>query len=218
MPAKTGNFDVYSKAADGATMERVEFAGAGAQMPQSLSPDGARLIVAEDFKDLSVLTLARPDRLEPLLHDEFNHLLGDLSPDGNWIAYESNESGDQVEVFVRPFPNVSGQREKVSVDGGRFPLWGSKDSGELFYLDLNGAVMAASVQLSPILSLGHVTKLFDWEKPPRGLSGRRYDISPVDGRFLMTKSASAGSDSVVDISVVLNWFQELRERVPLRRR
>jgi hypothetical protein len=187
-------------------------------MPQSLSADGARLIVGEDFKDLSVLTLARPNRLDPLLRDEFRHLLGDFSPDGNWIAYESNESGDQVEVFVRPFPNVSGQREKVSVDGGRFPLWGSKDGAELFYVDLNGAMMAASVKLSPNLSLGPVTKLFDWEKPPRGVSGRRYDISPVDGRFLMTKSANVGSASVVDISVILNWFQELREQVPLRRR
>ena len=97
-------------------------------------------------------------------------------------------------------------------------MWGPKDSGELFYVDLNGAMMAASVKLSPVLSLGHVTKLFDWEKPPRGTSGRRYDISRVDGRFLMTKSATGGSDNKVDISVVLNWFQELRERVPLRPR
>ena len=85
-------------------------------------------------------------------------------------------------------------------------------------MDLNGGLMAASVRLSPSLSLGHVTKLFDWEKPPRGASGRRYDISPVDGRFLMTRPATMGSAGVIDISVVLNWFEELRERVPLRAR
>ena len=94
-----------------------------------------------------------------------------VSPDGNWIAYESNESGNQFEIFLRPFPDVSGRREKVSIDGGRFPLWGPKGSGELFYVDLNGGMMAAAVKLSPSLSLGGVTKLFDWEKPRRGPVG-----------------------------------------------
>ena len=112
--------------------------------------------------------------------------------------------------------NVSGRREKVSIDGGRFPLWGPKGSGELFYVDLKGGMMSASVKLSPSLSLGPVTKLFDGEKPPRGTSGRLYDISPVDGRFLMTKSAKTASNGAINISVVLNWFEELRERAPRR--
>jgi serine/threonine-protein kinase len=174
------------------------------------------LIVYENFKDLSILNLARPDRLEPLLHSEFNNRLGAVSPDGNWMAYESNESGDRFEIFLRPFPNVSGRREKVSIEGGRFPLWGPKGSSKLFYIDLNGAMMAASVNLSPSLSLGRVTKLFDWEKPPEG--GRPYDVSPIDGRFLMTKPATERSDGTINVSVVLNWFEELRERVPLRAR
>ena len=121
---RTGNFDVYSRAADGATVERVEFAGPGAQLPQSFLPDGTRLLVSENFEDLSVLNLARPDRLEPLLHGDVPVRLGEVSPDGNWIAYESNESGDRFEIFLRPFPDVSGRREKVSIEGGRFPLWG----------------------------------------------------------------------------------------------
>lgn len=214
----TGNFDVYSQAADGATMDRVEFAGPGFDAPTALTPDGTRLLVREDFKDLSMLNLARHDRLEPLLHNEFNHWLADVSPDGNWIAYESDESGGRMEIFLRPFPNVSGRREKVSIDGGRYPMWGPKGSSELFYVDLNGGMMAASVTLSPSLTLGRVTKLFDWEKPPRGTSGLLYDISPVDGRFLITKPTTEGSDRAVNISVVLNWFEELRERVALRAR
>ena len=75
-------------------------------------------------------------------------------------------------------------------------------------------MMSASVKLSPSLSLGRVTKLFDWEKPLRGPTGRLYDISPVDGRFLMNKAAAADSGRVINISVVLNWFEELREGVP----
>jgi eukaryotic-like serine/threonine-protein kinase len=215
---RTGNFDVYSQAADGATMERVEFAGPGTQFPISFTPDGSRLIVIEDFKDLSLLHLARPDRLEPLLHSEFNERLGVVSPDGNWIAYESDESGDQTEIFLRPFPNVSARREKVSIDGGRYPLWGANGSGDLFYVDLNGGMMAASVKLSPNLTLGRVTKLFDSERPPRVATGtgRAYDLSPVDGRFLMTKPARKGSDGFIEISVVLNWTEELKRLVPTR--
>ena len=183
-----------------------------------MTPDGTRLLVIEDFKDISILNLSRPDRIEPLLHSEFTHGLAVVSPDGNWVAYESNESGNRFEIFLRPFPNVSGQREKVSIDGGRYPLWGPSGSGELFFVDLNGGMMAASVTLSPSLTLGRVTKLFDWEKPIRGLSGMVYDISPVDRRFLMTKAVTRGSDGAINISVVLNWFEELRERVPLRAR
>jgi hypothetical protein len=85
----------------------------------------------------------------------------------------------------------------------------------LFYVDLTGAMMAASVKLSPSLTLGRVTKLFDWEKPPRGASGMRYDVSPVDGRFLITKPATEGPDGEINISVVLNWFEELKRLVPI---
>jgi eukaryotic-like serine/threonine-protein kinase len=213
---RTGTFDVYSQAADGATIARVEFAGPGAQFPNSFTPDGTRLLVSENFKDLSVLNLARPDRLEPLLHGAFTPTHPQVSPNGNWLAYESDESGKQYEIFLRPFPNVSERREKVSTDGGRFPLWGPKDSGELFYVDLNGNMMAASVKLSPRLSLGGVTKLFEWAKPRRGPGGTPYDISPVDGRFLITHPASEGSGGAVDISVVLNWTEELKRLLPTR--
>ncbi len=85
-------------------------------------------------------------------------------------------------------------------------------------MDLNGGMMAASVTLSPSLSLGRVTKLFNWEKPPREISGTPYDMSPVDGRFLMIKPAAQNPNGGIDISVVLNWFEELRERAPLHAR
>jgi hypothetical protein len=86
----------------------------------------------------------------------------------------------------------------------------------LYYQDLKGSMMAAAVTLSPTLSLGAVTKLFDWEPPVAGTSAMVYDISPVDGRFLMVKRD--GAEGLINISVVLNWFTELRERVPLRPR
>jgi hypothetical protein len=211
---RTGNFNVYSQAADAADKERLEFAGPGTHMTTSFTPDGTRLLVIDDFKGLSMLNLARPDRLEPLLRSELNHWLGVVSPDGNWIAYESDESGNQIEVFLRPSPNVHGRREKVSLDGGRYPRW-SRTGTELFYVDPKGEMMAASVTLSPGLSLGRVTKLFDWAKPPRAITGMPFDISPVDGRFLMLKFAT-NPNRATDISVILNWFEELKARVPTK--
>ncbi len=83
-------------------------------------------------------------------------------------------------------------------------------------MDLSGGMMAAVVKLSPSLTLGGVTKLFDWEKPPRGRSGMVFDVSPVDGRFLMTKAATEGSVGQIDISVVLNWTEELKRLAPTK--
>jgi len=213
---RAGTFDVYSQAADGATPAKVEFSGPGAQMPASLTPDGTRMIVTENFKTLAVLDTSRPRQLEPLLGGEFNYWLGVVSPDGKWIAYESDESGDRMEIFVRPFPDVSGRREKVSVDGGRYPLWGPLGSSELYYVDPRGAMMAAKVILSPTLDVGGVRRLFDWEKPSRGVSGRPYDISPIDRRFLLTKSLRPGAAGDVNVSVVLNWQAELKRLVPTK--
>jgi hypothetical protein len=81
----------------------VEFAGPGTQFPVAFTLDGARLIVLENFKDASVLNLVHPDHLEPLLHGEFAVWIEAVSPDGKWIAYESNESGNRVEIYLRPF-------------------------------------------------------------------------------------------------------------------
>jgi serine/threonine-protein kinase len=212
---RTGNFDIYSQPADGSTEAKVELARPEFDAPNSFSPDGTQLIVFEEFRDLGVLDLAQSN-LRPLLHRESSDRLGEISPDGNWIAYESDESGEQIEIFVRPFPDVSGAREKVSIDGGRYPRWGLPGSGELYYVDLDGAMMAATVDLAPSLRVGSVTKLFDWLMPESGISGRPYDISPIDGRFIMAKPAAQSTGDTVQISVVLNWFNELTERVPLR--
>ncbi len=208
------NFDVYSQAADGATTERVAYSGPGFQGTLSFTPDGTRLLVSHEFTSLRILDLARPDRLEPVLPSGFREWNGEVSPDGHWIAYESDESGNQIEIFLRPFPDVNGRREKISVNGGRFPVWG-KNQGELYFVDLEGHMMAVSVASTPTLTLGRARKLFDWVKPPpTGAAGTPYDVSPIDGRFLVTRIVAGTDIGPADISVVLNWSEELRRLVP----
>jgi hypothetical protein len=140
----------------------------------------------DSFRDTDVLDVAKPDRLHLLLHSDADERLAQPSPDGRWIAYESNESGSRFEIMLRPFPDVGSRREKVSANGGRYPLWGAKGT-ELFYVSLDGEMMSVPVTLAPTLELGRPTRLFDWLKPPAERSGRPYDVSPLDGRFLMTK-------------------------------
>jgi Tol biopolymer transport system component/predicted Ser/Thr protein kinase len=210
---RNGNFDIYSQAPDGSAPERIEFAGPGDQMPLGFTPDGAQLIVNENFKDISVLSLTQPPRLDSLLHSDANEWIGEVSPDGKWIAYESDESGDRFEIFLRPFPDVATRREKVSVEGGRYPAW-SPNASELYYVDAHGAMMAVSITLSPLV-LGRTRKLFDTQAPSRVVSGKPYDVAP-DGRFLMLQSGAASPPGPIDITVVLNWTEELKRLVPVR--
>jgi serine/threonine protein kinase/Tol biopolymer transport system component len=214
---RTGDFDVYSQAADGATAARVELAAPGFQAPNSFTPDGSRLLVGELFKDLGLVKIGQPDRVEPLLHGEAIESLSDVSPDGRWVVYESNESGKQTEIFLRPFPNVNDGREKVSVNGGRFARWGLTGR-EIFYVALDGNMMAAAVTPSASVKLGAVTKLFEYRRPPPapGNGGVPYDISPRDGRFIMLQPAAAAAPGPTHVSVVLHWAEELKRLLPRR--
>lgn len=211
---RAGNFDVYSQAADGATAARVEFAGPAFHTPQSLSPDGTQLLVYEAFKDTGLVTIGQTDRLDRLLYGESDDRLVQFSPDGNWIVYESNESGEQFEIFVRPFPNVGERRETVSSGGGRYPRWGPKGD-EIVYVGLDGSMRAVPLTRSPRLTLGRATTLFQWEKPPASRSALPYDVSGRDERFLVTKPVPENTAEQAQVPVVLNFFGEL-ERLARR--
>ena len=210
---RAGNIDVYSQPADGSTQARVELATANAEFPNSFTPDGSAIVLNENFNDIGLFNLGRSEA-EPLLRRESNDWLAALSPDGRWLAYESNESGPQMEIFVRPFPDVTSGREKLSIDGGRYPLWGPAGTNEIFYVDLDGGMTAVSVETSPALRIGSARKLFDTAKPPPGTSGRAYDVSPLDGRFILTKSVTPLGEQTPNISIVLNWFTELEAQLP----
>ena len=149
--------------------------------------------------NLAVLSLGAERRTEPLVHTEFNEQNAEISPDGRWLAYESDESG-QREVYVRPFPNVNEGRWQVSSGGGTRPLW-ARNGQELFYLSIVGAdaaLMRVPVERGATWTAGGPTKLFAgrffYSEGGPG-QGRTYDVSPDGRRFLMVKDSSNGNPS-----------------------
>ena len=134
-------------------------------------------------------------------------LEGAVSPNGQWLAYASRESG-QSQIYVTPFPDTGVDKWTISTDGGREPKWAS-DGGELFYRTPD-SVMAVSIEDESAFNPGVPVPLFSWEYSVFG--GRKnWDVS-TDGRFLMKKDVPADQT----INLVLNWFQELERLVPTR--
>ena len=233
---RAGSYNLFWQAADNTgSVERLT-TSPNTQFPAAISPDGTRLIVWEVVPkttggDLRVLRLeasaarpgaipatplaAGPRRTEPLLQTTFTKQNGEISPDGRWLAYQSNESGP-FQISVRPFPNVDGGHWQISPSGGTRPVW-ARNGKELFYLDGTNALTAVSVRTAPTFSADTPTKLFDG-RYVTGLTGRAYDVSPDGQRFLMIKDNAEGDQPSMPASlvVVLNWLEELKTRVPAK--
>jgi serine/threonine-protein kinase len=153
----------------------------------------------------------------------FNEENAELSPDGRWLAYQSDESG-QFEVYVRPFPDVNSGRWPVSTGGGTRPLW-ARNGRELFYVVTTGAGSAALMRV-PIehrgtFTVGVPSKLFEgryYFTDGVGIAGeeRTYDVSPDGQRFLMIKPEGESEEgpAPVNLVLVLNWLEELKRLVP----
>jgi len=208
-----GPANLFWQAADGTgPVERLT-EGPNEQSPHAFSPDGTRLLIREERPttgaDLALLALKGERRVETLVQTPFTERNGEISPDGRWLAYQSDESG-QFEVYVRPFLDANSGRWQISTGGGTRPLW-ARRGGELFYVAPANAVMRVPVEGGPTFRPGKPTKLF--EAPPIFTTGpgRNYDVSPDGQRFLMIKSSgsnqTAASPSIV---VVQHWFEELK--------
>ncbi len=180
--------------------------------PHSVSPDGSWLVYTEDNResgrDIGVISLNGDATPRTLLGTQFLEDAAVISPDGQFLAYSSTESG-RSEIYVSPFPAVDQDRWPVSRNGGTYPAW-SRDGKELFYLN-DGAMMAARRAASPDLSWNEPTELFSGDYVQSDVFERPYDVAP-DGRFLMMKSVSGSRPG--EITVVLNWFEELKRLVP----
>ncbi len=177
--------------------------------PNDISPDGKYLIYDEhgkQFQDLFVLPLNVPGATPiPFVVTPADETFGQFSPDGKWVGYSSNESGRR-EVYVRAFlaqenPAAGARKWLVSTAGGDKPRW-SRDGKELYYISLDGKMMATPVKIGANFEPGIPAPLFDVH--PAGFFP--YDVS-ADGLFLINTPLSQAGDKV--ITVVVNWSAAL---------
>ena len=207
--------------ADGSGTEERLTTGNFRQNPTSWSPDGQLLaffqgpgVGGDGDRDIWMMPVDGDRELRPFLETPFNELAPMFSPNGNWVAYVSDESG-RNEVYVVPFPGPGGKRQ-ISTQGGGDPQW-ARDGRELFYLnDLQ--MMAVEIETEPDFALGTPTPLFEGGFV-YGAQGPIpvYDVSADGQRFLMVGNATSIDSEAAppQINIVLNWFEELKERVPV---
>jgi len=209
-----GLANLYSHAADGTGDDVRLTTSTHAQRPDSVGPDG-RLVFTENLPGgswgLMLLNQSPTESTSSLnLSPPFNRN-GEISPNGRWIAYES----DRAELFVSPFPNVSRARWQISRSFGVTPVW-SHDGRKLFYRaaealdgsDRKSELVAVSVSSDPDFHVTAPTPLFPFVYRGYNAADRTYDVAR-DGRFVMIKDAPPTSEKPHFV-VVLNWFEELK--------
>jgi serine/threonine-protein kinase len=215
--------EIYWQAADGSGSPEALTEGSGMPMhPMDITADGATLLYAKSNlpRDIFMIPLAGPAGPgTPLLSGPASEGGPAVSPDGRWLAYSSDESGD-YEIYVRPFPDVDAGRWQVSRGGGVHPQW-SRDGTELFYLEVRDpdvAMLAVPVEPGQSFRPGAPTELFagPYFYGATVSSSDVYDVA-ADGRFLMIKEPEAadGGQTQPDIVIVENWFEELKRLVPV---
>ena len=218
---RAGGSGIYEKASNGAGKEQ-ELVGATdeAKVPSDWSRDGRYLLYAQQDPrtkgDLWALPLASDGTAAgtptPFANTEFNEDQGHFSPDSHWVAYVSDESG-RSEIYVQPFPATTGggSKTQVSRDGGDQPRW-RHDGKELFYLSLDGKLMAVDVTTGPTFETGVPKSLFQ-ALVVRGrreslLGVLRWDVAP-DGKHFLVNRVKTPSEP---LTVVLNWTAELKKK------
>jgi Tol biopolymer transport system component/predicted Ser/Thr protein kinase len=221
-----GQWVIFSSDAGGAEMnlfrKRADGTGAAERLvtspnhqdASSVSPDG-RWIVYGEFNSAAsryeVWMLDVPQRAaRRFAETQFSETYPAISPDGKWIAYSSNEAG-RLEIHVQAFPQ-GGRKWLVSGEGGTMPLW-SRDGRTLFFLN-RSTLMAASVEPGPDLHPGKPRPVMN---PPLagagGFGHPSYDVSPDGKRFLILASTLPAGEGPREMTVVLNWAEEVKRIV-----
>jgi Tol biopolymer transport system component len=210
--SRTGVYDLYVKPANGAPgSEQRILPSLQAKLATDWSPDGLSILYqsADPKKgnDIWVLPMdanGKPGTPRAIIQTDSDERAGQFSPDGKWIAYESNESG-HFEIYVKPFPGPEGKAEPISTNGGAQPRWGH-DGKELFYIAMDGKLMAVKIKLDP------AAQTVKAEAPVALFTARVDRVLPVGGtrqqyavfgdRFLMNTVAE---EATSPITIILNW-------------
>jgi hypothetical protein len=188
----------------------------------SWTPDGRSLlyVTQNQSRDMFVQFIAGGQKPIPVVASQFDESHGQISPGGNWIAYESSETG-QMEIYVRPFPNGDGKWQ-ISAGGGFWPRW-RRDGNELYYVDkpLSGKLMAVEIKaIGSRIQTTAPKPLFDFKTNgalPHSFVYHTYAVSADGQRFLIPRPPSGSvEETAYPLVVILNWLQELKQRFPVK--
>ena len=214
---RAGGWDLWTKRADGTLPAMLELDREQDVAESRWSPDGEWLVyrtsIYASLGSGDILALRPGEDTVPLtlVATEFAERAPTLSPNGRWLAYTSDETG-RNEIYVVPFPNVSDARIPVSTSGGDEPVW-SHSGRELFYRNGQNDLVAVEVETELTFSPGRSSVLFSaaefWSNSN---SHPMYDVTLDDERFVMIRTV--GGDVNGRLTVVLNFFEELKARVP----
>ena len=183
------------------------------QMPSSWSPDGRVLALTLQHPtgdtDIALFSLEDDSEPQPFIQSPTWECCPMFSPDGQWLAYVSEETG-QLHVYVRPYPEPDVKFLVSEEEGGGEPVW-SPDGSELFYRS-GDKMMVVSIRTKPTFNASRPQVLFEGSYLVSNIirGNQYYDISPDGQQFLMIKQPEAERQ----INVVLNWFEELKRLVP----
>ena len=213
---------IYWRAVNGMGGDDLIAMGSGAGFwPSAWSVDGKTLVTTEFMAgsglNIGSISMEEDHSHKPLLQKEYGELQPQISPDGKWMAYTSSESGEE-EIYVRPFPDVDEGQWQVSKDGGTSPLW-SHDGEELFYRK-GDEVIAVSVETEPTFNTVKSETLFRGNYVYISAPDfHPWDIHPDGKRFLMIKDSlddtSTEGGLKPGINIILNWFEDLKQKVPV---
>jgi serine/threonine-protein kinase len=216
-PRAGSGWDIFWRPADGSGSERELVTMTLDQAPNSVTPSAHgephllafRQTSPETGADIRILSM-KNQGAQVFVNGPASERNASFSPDGQFVAYDSNELG-RDEVFIRPLTGTGGVR-RVSYDGGIEPYWAP--NGELFFRS-GDQMFVVAVRTRPELAVGVTRKLFEGPYALSPVEHRNYDVTRDGQRFLMVRRSSP-AEGTVRLNVVVNWLEELKQRVPVR--
>ena len=214
---KDGKFALLSKPIDGSSAEEVVVTSGYPVFPWFWSPNAKTLLYNDFDPDQGNQVFLKPvtGESQPLVQGPFQVEFASWSPDGRWIAYNTDESGRQ-EVYVVSYPGL-GNKTRISTDGGMHPLW-APSGKELYYRTAPSVeslsaraftqhvrLMAVPVETSPTFRAGTPRMLF---QGPYFASGHDYAVTPDGKGFIMIRETESQAGPT-EMRVILNWSQDL---------
>ena len=207
----SGPYRFYSMSADGSGTPKIVLEGEPdmcCRLPK-WSPDGGDILFSKPGAVDLDLWVASPQADRPatvLVADPGDQVAPGWSPDGRYFAYQSNL--EREEIYIRPFPEADSRSEQVSISGGRAPVW-SRDGAAIYYASDQGIMSVSFTEGADpnAFTLGTPTLVLEmtgvWV----------FDVSPDGEMFVINRNPI--ETFATEINIVLNWFEELKERVPV---